>query len=538
MKILFKVLTLIIVVVIQTFGQRPNLNGYKFCIDPGHGGNNAANDRRIEPDPGNVFWESEGNFQKALALKSILEAWGATIFLTRYTNYYPNDDEPSLSARSTVANSNNVNWFHSIHSNATGVTNTGTNYTLILVKENITTRQAEFPEAVTMSTKIYNQIRKRNRTQAYGVRTDYTFYGGATNGFNLGVLKGLMMPGQLSEGSFHDYSPETRRLMNLKYCRMEAYGIADGFLEYYGIPFDTLAVIAGIITSEESTLPQNNTTIELYPKNKKYTTDNFNNGYYLFDSLAHGNYSLIFDLGGGKKDTVPQTILKSDVKFIDRLLPSLTPPFITYSSPRNGDSTFNVANVLGVIFSKAMDTTSVKNAFSILPNVVGSTQWTNVNKTFIFKPKENLKYSTNYIFKIDSTALASNGIALDGNGDGKGADPFIVKFKTMSQPDLIKIDEIIPDKFYLTQNYPNPFNPTTTIRFGLPNESFVKIEIYNSLGQLVQTLVNEVLSAHYYEVKWEAGKIPTGLYFYKIIATDINKPNNKLIQTKKMMLIK
>ena len=96
----------------------------------------------------------------------------------------------------------------------------------------------------------------------------------------------------------------------------------------------------------------------------------------------------------------------------------------------------------------------------------------------------------------------------------------------------------IPKNYSITQNYPNPFNPSTTIRFGLPNESFVKLEIYNSLGQLVQTLVDEVMSAHYYEVKWEAGKNPTGLYFYKIIATDINNPNNKLIQTKKMMLVK
>ena len=96
----------------------------------------------------------------------------------------------------------------------------------------------------------------------------------------------------------------------------------------------------------------------------------------------------------------------------------------------------------------------------------------------------------------------------------------------------------IPKNYSITQNYPNPFNPTTTIRFGLPNESYVTLEIYNSLGQLVQTLVNEVMSAHYYEVKWEAGKNPTGLYFYKIIATDINNPNNKLIQTRKMMLVK
>ena len=101
-----------------------------------------------------------------------------------------------------------------------------------------------------------------------------------------------------------------------------------------------------------------------------------------------------------------------------------------------------------------------------------------------------------------------------------------------------KLENLKPKQFALHQNYPNPFNPSTTIRFGLPNESFVKLEIYNSLGQLVQTLVNEVLSTHYYEVKWEAGNIPTGLYFYKIIATDINNPNNKLIQTRKMMLVK
>ena len=113
-------------------------------------------------------------------------------------------------------------------------------------------------------------------------------------------------------------------------------------------------------------------------------------------------------------------------------------------------------------------------------------------------------------------------------GDARGSSPVPVR----------DYSKDIPMNYYLTQNYPNPFNPSTTIRFGLPNESLVKLEIYNSLGQLVQTLVNEVMSAHYYEVKWEAGKNPTGLYFYKIIATDINNPNNKLIQTKKMMLVK
>ena len=103
---------------------------------------------------------------------------------------------------------------------------------------------------------------------------------------------------------------------------------------------------------------------------------------------------------------------------------------------------------------------------------------------------------------------------------------------------VLSSDDLMPKQYELNQNYPNPFNPSTTIRFGIPNESNVRLEIYNLLGQLVETLVNEMLSANFYEVKWEAGASPTGLYFYKIIAIDINNPNNKLIQTKKMMLVK
>ena len=99
-------------------GQRTDLSGLKFCIDPGHGGHNPANDRYLVPDPGTEFWESESNFQKAMRLDTLLTERGAWVILTRYTNDYPADDEPSLTARWELANANNVNWFHSIHSNA------------------------------------------------------------------------------------------------------------------------------------------------------------------------------------------------------------------------------------------------------------------------------------------------------------------------------------------------------------------------------------------------------------------------------------
>ena len=59
--------------------QRTDLSGLFFCIDPGHGGHNPANDRRVEPDPGIVFWESESNFQKALLLDTLLQQQGADV---------------------------------------------------------------------------------------------------------------------------------------------------------------------------------------------------------------------------------------------------------------------------------------------------------------------------------------------------------------------------------------------------------------------------------------------------------------------------
>ena len=78
--------------------QPSDLSGLKFCIDPGHGGHNPANDRHLIPDVGTDFWESESNFQKAKRLDTLLTERGAWVILTRYTNDYPADDEPSLTA--------------------------------------------------------------------------------------------------------------------------------------------------------------------------------------------------------------------------------------------------------------------------------------------------------------------------------------------------------------------------------------------------------------------------------------------------------
>lgn len=92
-------------------------------------------------------------------------------------------------------------------------------------------------------------------------------------------------------------------------------------------------------------------------------------------------------------------------------------------------------------------------------------------------------------------------------------------------------EKIIPDEFYLAQNYPNPFNPQTNIEYTLPKSARVIISIYNILGQHVETLLDKQQSAGIYKIRWNAVKVPAGLYFYKIQAGDFSK-------IKKCLLIK
>ncbi|MBN1465905.1 lamin tail domain-containing protein, partial [candidate division KSB1 bacterium] len=77
-----------------------------------------------------------------------------------------------------------------------------------------------------------------------------------------------------------------------------------------------------------------------------------------------------------------------------------------------------------------------------------------------------------------------------------------------------------PQKFELQQNFPNPFNPMTTISFSLPARQKVMLSIYNTLGQKVVTLVDDVLAAGSHSFVWKANDVPSGLYFCEFISDD------------------
>ncbi|MBL7034076.1 MAG: T9SS type A sorting domain-containing protein, partial [Candidatus Delongbacteria bacterium] len=88
-----------------------------------------------------------------------------------------------------------------------------------------------------------------------------------------------------------------------------------------------------------------------------------------------------------------------------------------------------------------------------------------------------------------------------------------------------------PLDYSLAQNYPNPFNPTTTIEFSLPVVTSVQLLIYDVTGRRVAVLVDDALAAGNHQVRFEAGGLPSGIYFYKMQA-------GAYWAVKKMILIK
>jgi endonuclease/exonuclease/phosphatase family metal-dependent hydrolase len=109
--------------------------------------------------------------------------------------------------------------------------------------------------------------------------------------------------------------------------------------------------------------------------------------------------------------------------------------------------------------------------------------------------------------------------------------PTVSMFRIYNGVSVNQIGSIVPDKFELKQNYPNPFNPETKIKFDIQKSGYVRLSVYNSLGQKITDLVNQNLSAGEYETNWNAKDFASGIYIYRL-------ETDNFTQTKQMLLIK
>lgn len=172
-----------------------------------------------------------------------------------------------------------------------------------------------------------------------------------------------------------------------------------------------------------------------------------------------------------------------------------------------------------------------KRSETLAPLKYGHLRWYGVNLT------------TKQI--VDSLTLASpdptpldelpRGLAFSADGKTIYVGLFGIKYDrifkfTKGTSGVKQLDEL-PVGYELSQNYPNPFNPTTNIKFSIPKEGFVSLKIFNTLGQEVATLVNEVKSAGTYQVDFDASNLSTGMYVYRLSSGSYNV-------SKKMLLMK
>ena len=435
MKRFFTTYLLLLLTGALLFAQ--DFSGIRIYINPGHGGHDPANDRYI---PATGYWESEGNLTKGLRVREILKNLGATVFISRTQNR--DVDDRNLSEIDAEANANDVDYFHSIHSNAF---NESSDYTVLLYKE--TNGIPETPEAVQMSQIMSPEINKADRTTSARVWGDYSHLG-----FHLGVLNYLNMPGTLSEGSFHDYIPESWRLQSLDYRRHEATAIVRAFIDYFNLQPLPYGVIAGLARdknknvsySYNSSLPNdrkkpvNYADITLLPTGETYRTDGNNNGFFVFDSLTPGSYQVVFDAGDYKKDTVSVAVQANKTVFADVFLTADPDkrPFVRSFAPPDSSANFNTYGSFSIAFSRAMNTTSVEKYFSVTPRQSGFISWREDNRELVFSPDTAFAEHTDYMVQIADSAQSASGAFLNS--------AFALHFTTADSHDYPQVVSYFP----------------------------------------------------------------------------------------------
>lgn len=436
---------------------------FRIYINPGHGGHDS-DDRNITIYPFSQgdplgFWESNSNLDKGLKLDTMLRDLGFQTMMSRTLNR--TEDDRALSAIVEEANAWDADFMLSIHSNAGGPSN----YVLMLYAGVDTDDTHTYPtptpcsdESRAISTLIGNYFIENAITtwtsSVPRIAGDKTFARtamGWSNGY--GVLRGLRVPGVISEGCMHDYRPETYRMMNMDYKYKESFYFRKVFLEYFCQRTMPTGAIGGqvrdafnkmlfpnivkIRNSRDELLPIDRATIDLLKDGTKiasYTTDTLYNGVFFFWDLEPGQYTLHADVDHYYTMDTTITVVANNIVYQDMMLQmrrETRPEVISYSPNVAITDSVNVATPVVLNFNWDMWEEPTRAAFSISPEVEGTLTFENSQRTLRFTPKTAYEPSTEYTVTLAKTAAHP-----DTNYPNTLAEDFVFRFRTLNRPCL------------------------------------------------------------------------------------------------------
>ncbi len=426
-------------------------------INPGHGGHDA-DDRNVVVAPfaqGDTmgFWESNSNLWKGFALQEMLKHKGYKTSISRVRN--TSADDLNLSTIVALCNSSGADVFYSIHSNATGAgDNYRINFPLGLYRGYTGSPVVPGSDKLAQDLGVYLLANKSTvwSENNYRIAGDWTFYP-EWNNQGLGVLRGNRAVSMLDEGSFHDYIPETYRLINHDYDWVEGFNFSLGADRYFGRLEQYGDQMTGIVTGnlrddrllrsatyvmfgDDKRQPINGATVQLLDSEgnvvQTTTTDNIENGIYLFKYVAPGTYTVQASEPEHFTTTHQVEVMPNAVTYCNLDLKRVrnTPPQVLSYSPvwNDGDPAVLCVEPIVFQFNWDMDIASTEAAFEIEPAVEGTFRWEDTNYRMVFIPDD--AYQTNTLYTVTLRKSAQHG------GGTPMQDDFTFQFTTQQRSHL------------------------------------------------------------------------------------------------------
>ena len=286
----------------------------------------------------------------------------------------------------------------------------------------------------------------------------------------------------------------------------------ESFLDYIE---NTYYGIRGIVTDTLGNLVKAKIEIAGHEMdNSEIYSDSLTGAYYRM--VAAGTYSITFSAENYFSQTISnvQAINFQSTILNIQLVPSITPvEFSSFAAVING-------SIVKLEWRTATETN---------------------NRGFIIERSKKLEIRAQNEW-VNIGYVEGNGTTTESHSysfDDEAVQPgrYLYRLKQMDfdgsfeYSNIAEAEIITPIKFVLEQNYPNPFNPSTLIKFALPVKTEVTLEVYNSIGQKIRTLVQREMESGYHQVHFDADNLPSGVYFCRLNA-------GRDVKTIKLILIR